>query len=209
MKKRYLISILSFILFIIITILVITNTIKPFDDFIYNSLFGLRNNILDIFFKLITELANPIPVIIIYALLVIILTREDSILLSIGMFLTVGINQILKRIFRRPRPAHLRLIKQGGFSYPSGHAMMALCIYGTLIYLCATKIKNKKLRITLITLLTLLIILIGLSRIYVGVHYPSDIVGGYSLTISIIILSITNTNKYLRGKNKNDKDGNK
>ena len=209
MKKRYIVASISFIVFLLTTILVLTNKIKPFDDFIYNTVFGLRNDFLDIFFKLVTELANPIPVIIIFALLVILLNRNNEIILSVNMASTLVINQLLKNIFRRIRPDHLKLIKQGGFSYPSGHAMMALCLYGTLIYICMKKIKNKKLKILLVTILTILIILVGISRIYVGVHFPSDIMGGYSLTISIIIVSTTLTNNYLRGKNKNDKDGSK
>ena len=209
MKKRYIVASISFIVFLLTTILVLTNKIKPFDDLIYNTVFGLRNDFLDIFFKLVTELANPIPVIIIFALLVILLNRNNEIILSVNMASTLVINQLLKNIFRRIRPDHLKLIKQGGFSYPSGHAMMALCLYGTLIYICMKKIKNKKLKILLVTILTIIILLIGISRIYVGVHFPSDIMGGYSLTISIIIVSTTLTNNYLRGKNKNDKDGSK
>ena len=209
MKKRYIVASISLIIFIIITVLVIINNIKSFDDTIYNNLFGLRNNFLDVFFKTITEFANPIPVIIIYALLVIFLNRDDGIILSANMVTTLAFNQILKRVFRRIRPEHLKLIKQGGFSYPSGHSMIAMCLYGTLIYLCIIKIKNIKLKVLLITLLTIIIILVGTSRIYVGVHYPSDVLGGYILTIPIIIITTTLTNKYLRGKNKNDKDGNK
>ena len=209
MKKRYIIAIISLVLFIILTVLVLTNSINTFDDNIYNTIFGLRNNILDAFNRLITELSNPIPVIIIYALLVILLKRNDEIIISANLLSTLSINQILKRIFRRPRPDHVRLIKQGGFSYPSGHAMMSLCLYGILIYICVTKIKNKKLKILLVTLLTIIILLIGISRIYLGVHYPSDIIGGYLLTIPILITSTTLTNNYLRGKNKNDKDGSK
>ena len=68
-----------------------------------------------------------------------------------------------------------------------------------MIYLINKRVKNKKIKITLTTLLTLLIITIGISRIYVGVHYPSDVVGGFSLSLVILILNLTFTDKLYGG----------
>lgn len=79
--------------------------------------------------------------------------------------------------------------------------MMALCLYGTLIYIIYKEIKNKKLKVFLITVLTILIFLIGLSRIYVRVHYPSDVLGGFTLSIPILITIITVINNHFRGNN--------
>ena len=93
-----------------------------------------------------------------------------------------------------------RLVTQGGFSYPSGHTMVSLCLYGVLIYFVITKVKNKALKILLATILTIMILLIGISRIYVGVHYPSDVLGGFLCSTVIIIVSITACNHYLKGE---------
>ena len=84
--------------------------------------------------------------------------------------------------------------------------MIAICVYGIMIYLINKKIKNKKIKIALSILLTLLILAIGISRIYVGVHYPSDVLGGFLLSLAIIILNITFTDKLYRGilNEKND-----
>ena len=120
----------------------------------------------------------------------------------------VSSNQILKRIIRRARPNHLRLVKEKGFSFPSGHSMVSIALYGILIYIVNKNIKNKPLRITLTIILSILILLIGLSRIYVGVHYPSDVLSGYILATIITILVIDYYNTHFRG-NKNDKDGSK
>ena len=109
------------------------------------------------------------------------------------------LNTIIKNIIQRPRPDHLRLIKQGGYSFPSGHSMIAVCVYGTLIYLVHKKVKNKKIKILLEVLLTLLILLIGISRIYVGVHYPSDVLTGYLISIIILIVNISALEKQFRG----------
>ena len=196
------------LLFSLITLLVITNNITWFDDSIYNFLMGFRNSFLDAFFKTITHLGDTVVIMIIVVVMLIFLNKKDRIILGSSTILTVGLNQGIKHLLRRPRPDHLRLIKQGGFSYPSGHSMIAICVYGIMIYLINKRVENKKIKITLTTLLTLLIITIGISRIYVGVHYPSDVVGGFALSLVILILNLTFTDK-LYGGIINEKNGNK
>lgn len=207
-KKRYITSLVLLIFFIIIMILVITCNITTFDDNIYNLLYSLRSSSMDLIMKTITQFGNTIPVIIITLVLMITLTsRKEVFLIGSNTILTVGSNQILKHIICRPRPNHLRLIVENGYSFPSGHAMISICLYGLLIYLVNKKIKNKLLKIVLTILLIILILGIGISRIYVGVHYPSDVLGGYLLSLSILIFNITIVNKYYRGK-KHEKGGN-
>lgn len=206
-KKNILIGILL-IVFTSLTILVFTNNIKIFDSSIYNFLISFRNNYLDTFMKIITKSANTILIIIILAILVFILKKDDGYLLVMNTICVVSANQILKHILRRVRPDHLRLVKEKGFSYPSGHAMVSIAVYGILIYLVNKNIKNKPLKIILTILLSLLILLIGLSRIYVGVHYPSDVLSGYILATIITLLVIDYYNTHFRG-NKNDKNGSK
>ena len=86
--------------------------------------------------------------------------------------------------------------------------MIAVCVYGIMIYLINKKVQNKKLRISLSILLTLLILTIGISRIYVGVHYPSDVLGGFVLSTVILLINLTFTDK-IYGGILNEKDGNK
>ena len=207
-KKRYITSLVLLIFFIIIMILVITCNITTFDDNIYNLLYSLRSSSMDLIMIIITQFGNTIPVIIITLVLMITLTsRKEVFLIGSNTILTVGSNQILKHIICRPRPNHLRLIVENGYSFPSGHAMISICLYGLLIYLVNKKIKNKLLKIILTILLIILILGIGISRIYVGVHYPSDVLGGDLLSLSILIFNITIVNKYYRGK-KHEKGGN-
>jgi len=196
-KKRKIIITVSLTLFILITILVTTNIIKPFDDFIYNSLISFRSNTFDTIFKTITKFANTISIIIVVIVLLLILKKDDGILLGISTLSSVLVNTIIKYIIRRDRPAHLRLIKQGGYSFPSGHAMISVAVYGILIYIINKNIKNKKLKVTLTTFLLFLIIGIGLSRIYVGVHFQSDVIAGFSLATVLLVLIIN----YLKFEN--------
>lgn len=90
-----------------------------------------------------------------------------------------GINFLLKNIFIRTRPLKYFLIEQGGYSFPSGHAMVSMSFYATMTYLIMkNKDKNKKI---LWILSFLIIALIGFSRIYLGVHWPTDVLMGYLL----------------------------
>ena len=205
-KTNCLVAAILMIIFIIITALVVTNNIAWFDDSVYNFIIGLRSAPLDFILKTITRLGDTVVIIIIVVAALIFLNKKDRVILGSSTIITVTLNQAIKHILKRPRPDHLRLIKQGGFSYPSGHSMIAVCVYGIMIYLINKKIKNKKIKIALSILLTLLILAIGISRIYVGVHYPSDVLGGFLLSLAILILNITFTDKLYRGilNEKND-----
>ena len=83
-----------------------------------------------------------------------------------------------------------------GYSFPSGHAMASLAFYGLLIYITKRLVKNKYLKILLITLNIAIIILIGVSRIYLGVHYLSDVLTGYSISIIYLLITTKLLNKY-------------
>lgn len=88
-------------------------------------------------------------------------------------------NLALKEVINRARPDAEHLVSVATLSYPSGHAMSAIAFYGFLIYLFYNFKLNKWLKTVIILLLGLLIFVIGLSRVYLGVHYPTDIVGGF------------------------------
>lgn len=77
---------------------------------------------------------------------------------------------------------------QVGYSFPSGHSMVSMAFYGFLIYLIYNNIKNKYIKWILISSLSILIILIGISRIYLGVHYTSDVLAGFLLSISYLVI---------------------
>ncbi len=107
------------------------------------------------------------------------------------------LNQLLKRILQRPRPTEFRIVEETGYSFPSGHSMVSMAFYGYLIYLIYRYIKNKYVKRTLITILSILICLIGISRIYLGVHYTSDVLGGFLISISYLVVYISSIKKLL------------
>lgn len=208
MKKRFIIEGVSYIVFLIILILVLFNKTTVFDEAIYNAIISIRNPFFDFFFTLITRSMNAIPVIGILVFALLLLNKKDRWILIGNVVLTVGFNQLLKRIIVRVRPDHIRLVYENGYSFPSGHAMTSIALYGIIIYLISCYVKEKKKRILWISLLTIYILLVGISRIYVGVHYPTDIIGGYFLSIGLIISYITTFNHYYRGNNNGKNDSN-
>lgn len=110
------------------------------------------------------------------------------------LFLWVGLgsqllNILFKLWFRRERPTIHRLIEQAGYSFPSGHSMAAFSLYGVIAYLLWRHMRNRKERLVLILFTVLMTGGIGWSRIYLGVHYPSDVIGGYAASGAWLMLS--------------------
>lgn len=161
----------------------------------------LRNDKLTTFMKLATKLSNPEVMVVIAIISIMICIKFiKNKKLSLGIILNlVGItliNQMLKFIFKRERPTGYRLIEMSGYSFPSGHAMASLAFYGLLIYIIKRLVKNKYLKILLIIINIAIIILIGVSRIYLGVHYLSDVLTGYSISIIYLLITTKLLNKY-------------
>ena len=135
-------------------------------------------------------------------LFIIIKDKKIGILIGTNLILITILNQILKFIFQRPRPSEFMIIKEFGYSFPSGHSMVGMAFYGLLIYLIYKKIKNKSLKVLLIILLSFLILMIGISRIYLGVHYTSDVLAGFVISIAYLILYINVSKKIICNFNK-------
>ena len=125
------------------------------------------------------------------ALLLLIKNKKIGLSIFSNIVIITILNQLLKRILRRPRPTEFRIVEETGYSFPSGHSMVSMAFYGYLIYLIYRYINNKYIKWSLIVLLSILICLIGISRIYLGVHYTSDVLGGFLLSISYLVVYIS------------------
>lgn len=198
-KKSILILVLS-LFFISILLLVVFKKTAFFDDAVYQFIISWRSSFLDRFFILITQLGNTISILCVVGIMACLFHNRYSIFLMVSAADSVIMNTLVKYCIQRPRPTGLRLIEQGGYSFPSGHAMISVCVYGYLLYLAYTHISNKYLKYGVSILLLLVILGIGVSRIYVGVHYASDVLAGYLLaTIYVILLVEVTKNMKFRG----------
>jgi membrane-associated phospholipid phosphatase len=97
---------------------------------------------------------------------------------------------LLKNLFGRERPLTPLLEEARGLSFPSGHALMSVTFYGLIIYIIWQTVRNEKLRLGLTVAMILLILLIGFSRIYLRVHYTTDVIAGFCMGFLWLVLSI-------------------
>ena len=133
-------------------------------------------------------------------LLLIIKNKKIGISIFLNLVLSAVTNYTLKQIFQRPRPIGYRIIEESGYSLPSGHSMVSMAFYGYIIYLIYKYIKNQYIKWSLIVLLGLLIISIGISRVYLGVHYTSDVIAGFLISIPYLIIYTTIINSIIENK---------
>lgn len=188
---------------------VFNQDIMKCDTFAYNIIVKqMRFDFLTVIMKVITNFGSAISIIIISLLSVIFIKdKKVSASVIINIILVTILNQVLKNILQRPRPDGFRLISESGYSFPSGHSMVSMAFYGLFIYLAYTKIENKNLRSIVCILLSILVVLIGFSRIYLGVHYASDVLGGFLISMSYLIVFVEIVPKLLnlKGGNKDEK----
>ena len=196
MQKKNILLICLIIFFIFITTLVIFNKINFIDSSVYNFLISFKNDSLTNFFRFVTKFSNVAFLVIFVLIVLLILRNKDAVFVIFNLIFLRLLNYVIKIIIKRDRPNILRLIKIGEYSFPSGHAMISMGVYGYLIYLIYKKIKNPYIKYLGIIILSLLIILIGISRIYLGVHYFSDVVAGYTLSLIYLIIFIRVRRKY-------------
>ena len=148
--------------------------------------------------KFITNFGGAIFLIVL-TIILFILVKNKKIGLSIhsNLVIVTILNQLLKRILQRPRPTEFRIVEETGYSFPSGHSMISMAFYGYLIYLIYKYVKNRYIKWISITLLSFLICAIGVSRIYLGVHYTSDVLGGFFISISYLVIYTSAIRKFI------------
>ena len=184
MKQKYLLlSMVILLMFFLWTFMTFQGTFLMIDSSIYNYISLYINDFNTLLMKIITFFGSSL--FIISVVIILLFFSKKHYLKIILMFIgEIMLNNFAKIIIKRDRPNILPLVIEKSFSYPSGHAMISTFFYFFLIYflLNSSITKNKKILLSFICLL--FIFLICLSRIYLGVHYFSDIIGGILLGLS-------------------------
>lgn len=156
--------------------------------------------------KIITKMASPIVLVLLtFVLFGVLKDKKTKYSIFINLAVAASLNSIIKHVIQRPRPVGYRLIDEKGYSFPSGHSMVSMAFYGYLIYIINTNVKSKWIRIVSTILLSTLIVLIGTSRIYLGVHYTSDVCGGFCVAIAYLMV-YTGILKRMSNKDQEDDD---
>jgi undecaprenyl-diphosphatase len=195
LKSEYLHYIIPFIIGLLICVFTLKgfvelteelrdNNLTQFDDMVSEFFHNLRSDSVNSYVIFMTDFGDKwgYAAIILFMTLYFAFTRRGfklPIQVVVVSAITMSVNLILKSIINRPRPTESQMIEVFTLSYPSGHAMVAMSFYGFLIYLSWAYLHKRWLKTGLTIIFIFLILNIGLSRIYLGVHYPSDILAGY------------------------------
>ncbi|WP_278559532.1 phosphatase PAP2 family protein [Streptococcus constellatus] len=166
------------------------NYLKDFDSLIQITLRGDLPHTLTFFFSSVTSLINT-PVIMTWVAVLagFFLYKKwwsEAILLIWNLALTGLLVAFLKNIYQHSRPAIQHLVEEGGFSFPSGHALASTLIFGTLLIIVSQRIKSVQTKRILQSLMIVMIFIIMTSRVYLGVHYPTDVLGSFLLGLGIL-----------------------
>ncbi len=199
-KKDYkwLVLLISVIIFVYILENLFSNEIVYFDMWVYNFLDDYISDSLTFLAKVVTNMSGiyfvpPLALV----LFLVIRNRKIGFSIILNLVIVGGLNFILKNIVQRQRPNILRLIDQTDYSFPSGHAMVSMAFYGLIIYYTHKYVKNSYAKWPIYIVLSFMIGFIGLSRIYLGVHYASDVIAGYCISLAYLVLYTSIFDKFL------------
>jgi membrane-associated phospholipid phosphatase len=161
------------------------------DTIVEHFFLTLRTPTRTLFFNIVTMFADPKTILVFLLIIVawLLYKKQKKLLyaLVIGLTLSEGITYVSKIIFHRARPLH-GLIVETDYSFPSGHATIAVVFYGFIAFFLLSYYKKSVSKVIIILLTTIGILLIGISRLYLGVHYLTDIIAGYAVgTLGLIV----------------------
>lgn len=161
------------------------NEFSSLDDNLELWVHSFANPVLDLIFNFFTTLGGGwgISILTVGSFVLLVWKRHfySAIMVLLAVLGGLLINFVLKNLFQRPRPElwESTFARPSSFSFPSGHATLSLCLLGAFIWISWHLLKSQRLKIFLTILMAFTILMVGLSRIYFGVHYPTDVVGGY------------------------------
>ena len=169
--------------FLIITVGVLTGAVANFDLAVINYIYSLRNPAATIIMRGISSISSTPFTGGLVALAIIAFwikkQRKTAVFFGATMLASVIANNAIKYAIHRYRPDIAPLEDASFYSFPSGHSMNSLVFYGLLLYLAHRTIKNKFLLLLLDSLAIIFVAVIGFSRVYLGAHYPTDVIAGF------------------------------
>lgn len=193
MKKKIFIANLIFSIFLCFFILL--DHIYWLDQNIYNFVISIKTTDVTKLFIIISDIIYLFGVVCVL-FLVFYKNKKASFLVSLNLILSFLVSTVLKFIFKRARPIGIALVVEYGYSMPSSHAFVSTAFFGLIAYFIYKNFEKNKLRIFLLSFLMFYVFLIGLSRVYLGVHYASDVLLGFSTGLIYLVIFVKIFNKY-------------
>ena len=145
----------------------------------------LRSDALTPVVQAVTSLASVVVLAVLAAVIAALAPgKAPGWCVSVNLACVVALNALLKVIVQRPRPEGFRLVAESGYSFPSGHSMVATAFFGLLIWMIWRYHKRDAMRVVWCAFFGLVIVAVGLSRIYLGVHYASDVLAGFCVSLA-------------------------
>ncbi len=184
-KIKLIFSISSLIIFLLLAASIFSsNWITNLDKKINSKIPMLWNPLLNKIMIYITNIGSELSILMLSIILSVFFIYKREIkhfyLLSLSIFTALASELIIKSLLQRPRPVN-SMVYETTFSFPSGHTVMASVLFLIILLYIKNNIKNKFLKYFLSSTSILIIILIGFSRIYLGAHWPTDVISGFLL----------------------------
>ena len=166
--------------------------LQTLDSSVQTAIRGDLPETLTLIFRGITRLID-LPVVISWAIILVAIFylkkwKSESLLVAGNLSLAGILIVSLKHLYQRPRPEILHLVEEKGFSFPSGHSLAVTLLIGSLIIIVGQRVKDRTVRLILQILLGIYLVSVIISRVYLGVHYPSDVLASLCLGLGILFI---------------------
>ncbi|WP_142348269.1 phosphatase PAP2 family protein [Bacillus toyonensis] len=186
--------ILLLMVFSIIAWRVHAGGVTVMDTYVRGLVKGLQTESSLTFFSYFTKLGSAIGIVTILIISLLVFWQKRyyaaMIVYPMGGLITHLVNKGIKEIVKRERPSLNEALDALGYSFPSGHAMLSIMTFGFLTYIIAANLKSVTGKYVITILMGILIVSIGLSRVILNVHYPTDILAGYCVGGILLIIAI-------------------
>lgn len=195
-KTRIIIAVACFICAVAITYILNAGygmSATPFDLAIQKFFISIRTDFFNVLISTLTHCSDTITIILLCIILVILPNRKQyGFPVTLAELVGLAIYKPMKHLFLRARPDVVyHLVQQGGYSFPSGHSTTSVIVYGLLFYLIRKNCKDEKLKNILSSICLILAVTIAPSRLYVGVHWATDVICGALIGFGVLMLAIT------------------
>lgn len=176
------VAIASMALFAMLSVSVLEGKAAAFDSAVMAWTRSLHSPSLTAVMRLLTAMASALALIPLALASAFVLIRRRQVPEGMSILISLAgswvLNEVLKQVFRRPRPPGPWLVDGPGYGFPSGHAMAAAAFYGMVAYVLIRQLANRTWRCLAMFFFAVLVLLVAVSRVYLGVHYPTDVIAG-------------------------------